>query len=147
VGKDRQQWYYQWMARRLGIGARVCFTGGQQKVDEFYGAADAAVLPTLYDPFPNVAMEAMASGLPMATTLSCGAKDLIQHGANGLLADALDQEKWQQNLHTLMDEQKRQTMGQLARQSAEPLTMEVMGLRLLSLYQALYAGGLRDGRL
>ncbi len=63
VGKDSIAPYRK-LARQLGIAERVTFWGKQQDVRPFYAAADFFVLPTLYDPFPSVALEAMASGLP-----------------------------------------------------------------------------------
>ena len=90
VGRDRHQSRYERMARTHGLGRRVRFLGSQPDVKPFYGAADALVLPTLYDPFPNVALEAFASGLPVITSAKCGAAELIKHGLNGYVCDALD---------------------------------------------------------
>ncbi len=88
VGRDRKSKRYQRRARKLGLAERVIFTGSQADVKPFYGAADALVLPTLYDPFPNVALEAMASGLPVITSRSCGAAEFV--GSDGFVCDALD---------------------------------------------------------
>src|SRR5262249_32677103 len=60
VGEDRAEGRAQALAAALGIGERVHFLGGRKDVRQWYGAADAFVLPTLYDPFPNAALEAMA---------------------------------------------------------------------------------------
>ena len=71
--------------------AASTFAGGQKDVKPFYGAADAFVLPTLYDPFPNAALEAFACGLPVITSTKSGAAELIREGENGFTCDALDQ--------------------------------------------------------
>ena len=55
-------------AARPGVGNRVHFAGGQADVRPWYGAADCFVLATLYDPFPNAALEALASGLPIVVS-------------------------------------------------------------------------------
>ncbi len=55
-----------------------------------YAAADVFCLPTLYDPLPNAALEALACGLPVATTTTCGAAELIEPGVNGYVCAALD---------------------------------------------------------
>lgn len=50
-----------------------------------YAAADAMLLPSHFEGTPLTLMEAMASGLPVITTSTCGMKDVIEHGRNGLL--------------------------------------------------------------
>ncbi|MBF0401912.1 MAG: glycosyltransferase family 4 protein [Magnetococcales bacterium] len=138
VGADRQQAVMERRARQLGLAQRVVFTGGQQSVAPFYGAADLLVLPTLYDPFPNVALEGMAAGLPLITSYQCGARDLIEQGRNGLLGDALDRQRLVENMRLLQESPSlRESMGQAARQTVEPLTLEAMSQRLLQLYQQL----------
>ena len=54
-------------------------------MESYYGAADLAVLPTMYDPFSNVCLEAMACGLPVVTTAENGASELIHPGENGFV--------------------------------------------------------------
>src|SRR5205814_4728258 len=68
VGRDKRQARYEHRARALGIAPRVRFVGAQPDVTPYYGAADVLALPTLYDPFPNVAIEALACGLPVVTS-------------------------------------------------------------------------------
>jgi glycosyltransferase involved in cell wall biosynthesis len=46
---------------------------------------DIFVLPSLFEGTPLTLMEAMASGLPIVTTGTCGMRDVIKHGDNGLL--------------------------------------------------------------
>ena len=137
VGKDKEQQKATRKAAQLGLANRVRFTGGQTDVRPFYGAADLLALPTLYDPFPNVILEAMAAGLPVVTSHQCGAVDLIKHGHNGLLADCLDREALAKNLQTLMDIPARQAMGRAAQETIMPLTPERMSQQLLDLYHTL----------
>jgi len=75
---------------KLGIAARVRFVGGVSDVRPFLAAADAFVLPTLYDPFPNAVLEAMAAGLPVVTSTRCGAAEIVAEGETGFVRDALD---------------------------------------------------------
>ena len=62
----------------------------QNNVHSFYHAADGLILPTLYDPFPNVILEAMACGLPVITSTRCGGAEFIEYGKQGFVCDALD---------------------------------------------------------
>ncbi len=72
-------------AESLGIGGRVHFLGVWSDVAELYAAADLFVLPTRYDPFANVCLEAMAAGVAVATTPRNGAAELIAPGVSGFV--------------------------------------------------------------
>jgi UDP-glucose:(heptosyl)LPS alpha-1,3-glucosyltransferase len=137
VGKDRHARRYERLARRLGISARVRFAGAQEDTTPYYGAADAFVLPTLYDPFPNVVLEAMASGLPVVTSRKCGAVDLIRDGENGYICDALDVEGLTWRMRELLDYTVRERLGYASRKLVEDWTAEQMAGRLLGLYREL----------
>ncbi|MBF0357445.1 MAG: glycosyltransferase family 4 protein [Magnetococcales bacterium] len=137
VGKDKNQTEMQQQAQRLGLGNRVQFTGGIKDVIPYYGAADVFVLPTLYDPFPNVVLEAMSVGLPVITSLKCGAIDLIEHGNNGLLGDAMDCDLLVANMKKLFDPELRKKMGRKGRKTVQPLTLKAMSSKLLDLYNSL----------
>jgi len=90
VGRDKRAARYGALSVKLGIAARVRFVGGISDVRPFLAAADAFVLPTLYDPFPNAALEAMAAGLPVVTSTKCGAAEVVREGESGFVRDALD---------------------------------------------------------
>ncbi len=136
IGRDKHQSRYERMARTYGLGGRVRFLGSQPDVKPFYGAADALVLPTLYDPFPNVALEAFAAGLPVITSPKCGAAELIKHGQNGYVCDALDHD----GLAVCMRQFQvadRQALRQAARETVIGLSLEAMSQRLLKLYESV----------
>ena len=82
---------YRKLARTLGVEERLIFTGPVKDPAPYYGAADLFVLPTHYDPFANVCLEAMASGLPVVTTRQNGASELIEEGVNGHTVESADQ--------------------------------------------------------
>ena len=137
VGQDRQASRYRALARRLGVGSRVHLVGRQTDVRPWYGAADALVLPTLYDPFANVVLEAMASGLPVVTSLKCGAVDLIESGRNGLLCDALDDTALAAYMERLCDPRVRERIGDAGRETVLPLSLDRMAGELMALYREL----------
>lgn len=137
VGKDRRMTQYRKLAQRLDVASRIHFAGGQQDVRPFYGAADVFLLPTLYDPFPNAALEAMACGLPIITSTKSGIAELIETGLNGYVTDALDLTAMNQALQQLRDPATRQRVGIQARQRVAHLTLENMGKQLELLYQTL----------
>lgn len=136
VGKDKHQARFQRLAIRLGVQDRVHFTGGQTDTKPFYGAADAFVLPTRYDPFPNAALEAFASGLPVITSTKSGAAELVENGKNGYVCDALDEGCLTQSMRAVLGS------GLVNRQAAARATIEALDVsattsQLLQLYLRL----------
>ncbi len=84
VGKD-QAGPFERMASRLGVRDRVLFLGPRSDVERFYGGADVFVLPSWYEPFGNVALEAMVSGLPVVIGRDIGMAEAVREGSNGYL--------------------------------------------------------------
>jgi glycosyltransferase involved in cell wall biosynthesis len=112
-------------------------------VAPYYHAADVLVLPSLYEGFPNVVLEAFASGKPVIASADADAVGLIAPGGTGwrfptgdaaALADCLRQ-AWQ------MPASQRAQMGEEARQVAARYSVEAMVRR----YSQWYASRLQDG--
>src|SRR5260221_5163250 len=138
VGRDKAQARAERLASSRGIASRVHFAGVQEAMGPWYGAADAFALPTLYDPFPNAALEAMACGLPVITTPQCGAAELIEEGVNGYVVGALEVDALADRLARL-DLLAAQEKGRRARKRAEGLGLAAMAEQLLALYRSLAA--------
>ncbi|MFL6530692.1 MAG: glycosyltransferase family 4 protein [Chthoniobacterales bacterium] len=68
-------------------GRGIRFLGEVADVAALYCAADIFVLPTLYDPFSNACLEALASGLPVITTASNGFSEIIEDGGHGSIVE------------------------------------------------------------
>jgi UDP-glucose:(heptosyl)LPS alpha-1,3-glucosyltransferase len=137
VGRDKAWRKYERRANALGLAGRVTFVGDQEDVKPYYGAADAFVLPTLYDPFPNVVLEALACGLPVVTSTKSGAAELIENGRNGFVCGALDRDKLLGALDALCDGRRRASMSEAARLAVESLKLDDMAERMLALYRRL----------
>ena len=137
-GTDKRVQRFGEQARRLGVGERVHFLGTMPNVLPLYGAADAFILPSLYDSFPNACAEAFASGLPVFTSPTCGAAEWVREGENGWVLDALDVEGYRGALSEWLRRRADwPAMREAARKSAEPHTTEVMIRELSALYQRL----------
>jgi UDP-glucose:(heptosyl)LPS alpha-1,3-glucosyltransferase len=67
---------------------RVQFLGEIADLRPIYAAADIFILPTIYDPFSNACLEALASGLPVITTRDNGFSEIIEHEAHGSIIDS-----------------------------------------------------------
>jgi UDP-glucose:(heptosyl)LPS alpha-1,3-glucosyltransferase len=80
VGSDNPAPY-----RKLAASAqdRVIFAGARSDLPAIYSAADAFVLPTAYETFSLVCMEAMACSLPVFATAAGGIEDYLKDGVNG----------------------------------------------------------------
>jgi UDP-glucose:(heptosyl)LPS alpha-1,3-glucosyltransferase len=140
VGRDKDAARYEGLARRAGVRERVVFAGPQEDPRPFLGAADAFVLPTLYDPLSNAVLEALACGLPVVTSRRCGAGELVvAHGA-GWICDAGDTAALAAHLERLLDDRERARVAARAVDAVAALTPDAMAQRLLALYDALGAG-------
>jgi len=140
VGADRKLVAIRRQAERLGLAGRVHFIGPVQDVRPWYGAADGFVLPTLYDPCPNAALEAFACGLPVLTSTTCGAQEWVDEGKNGWVVDAVDLERLVAGLDDLAGLAGDQTARAAARAVVETLALPAMAERLLALYRRIDIG-------
>lgn len=86
VGRLNPQVYAPEIAR-LGMTGRVQFPGPSGDVALSYAAADVFVLPTQYEAWGLVIVEALACGLPVITSRLAGAARAVREGENGLLLD------------------------------------------------------------
>jgi UDP-glucose:(heptosyl)LPS alpha-1,3-glucosyltransferase len=139
VGADRKAHAMRAAAARAGVADRVHFAGGQEDVRPWYGAADCFVLATLYDPFPNAALEALASGLPAIVSRQCGAAEIVKDGVTGHVVDALDVGA----LGRAMDDiagRVTDDMREDARAAALPFGLDALGARMVALYRAVLEG-------
>jgi UDP-glucose:(heptosyl)LPS alpha-1,3-glucosyltransferase len=73
-------------ARKLAT-PRVQFLGVVSDLPTLYGAADIFLLPTIYDPFSNACLEALAAGLPVITTKANGFSEIMESGRHGTVID------------------------------------------------------------
>ncbi len=138
VGADKELPQLRRAAEQATLSGRVHFAGGQEDVKPWYGMADCFVLPTLYDPFPNAALEAMACGLPLITSLQCGAAELIESGVEGYVCrDPLDVVELARCLNLAAAPGQARRMGAAARRKVESFGLEGMAQQLTRLYSEL----------
>jgi len=76
VGRDNPQPWKR-RAAQLGVADRVRFLGQRNDLEVLYHAVDAMLLPTRYDAFANVTLEAAAAGLPIVTSPANGAAEWL----------------------------------------------------------------------
>jgi UDP-glucose:(heptosyl)LPS alpha-1,3-glucosyltransferase len=78
---------YKTTRLRFWRGEPVHFLGEVADLTPVYAASDIFILPTIYDPFSNACLEALASGLPVITTGSNGFSEIIDEGVHGSIVD------------------------------------------------------------
>ncbi|MBE8232398.1 MAG: glycosyltransferase family 4 protein [Endozoicomonadaceae bacterium] len=139
VGKDKKIRFYQRLCKQLNIEQRVIFSGKQSNVQNYYAASDLLVHPALYDPAPNVVLEAMASGRGVIVSQNCGNHNLIEEGKNGFVFEAGNSKKLISLLNNCSDRQEFIKLGNHARKTAECYPTSRMINSLTSLYNDLLA--------
>ena len=76
---------YRALAAQLHRADRVHFRPATDAIEQYYAGADVLLLPTPYDAFGMVVLEAMAAGLPVIVSQNAGASELIVDGQNGYI--------------------------------------------------------------
>ena len=77
VGKESKINFYKKLSKEYLIENKVIFTGPRQDVNDFYNVSDFFILPTHYEPFGNVVLEAMSYGNVVFTTSFNGASEIL----------------------------------------------------------------------
>jgi UDP-glucose:(heptosyl)LPS alpha-1,3-glucosyltransferase len=137
---------YERLAKRLKVRAR--FLGARSDVDRLYGTADAFVLPTLYDPFPNVCLEAMACGVPAIVTEVAGVSEIITPGVDSFVVpDPGDPHEIASRFSRLLNPRDRAAIGAAARKTAESRPFAAYLDETLALYERVQASKRESGIL
>ncbi len=90
VGKEAKLPRYQGLVHRLGLEKRIHFLGPRQDMRRLYAASDALVVPSLYDPFANVTVEALAMGLFVVSSRFNGGKEILNPSSGTVIEDLFD---------------------------------------------------------
>lgn len=134
VGNGKKKNYLKW-AIKNGLGEQVLFLGPKKNMEKYYAAADILVLPTLYDAFANVCLEAIACGLPVITTRSNGFAEVITEGKNGFILESQNPAELAGKINNLESESERSRIAKNAAALALDFTMEKHIAHVLKLYK------------
>ncbi|WP_017661178.1 glycosyltransferase family 4 protein [Baaleninema simplex] len=107
------------LVRELGIEELVHFPGriADGQMTEYYAAADVCVVPSHYEPFGLVAIEAMACRTPIVASAVGGLQYTVAHEETGLLVPAKDDAAFAEAIdRILLDSDWRDRLGNAARQ-------------------------------
>ncbi|MCC7117662.1 MAG: glycosyltransferase [Anaerolineales bacterium] len=124
----------------LAMGQMVVFLGkrGQDTLPYYYSAAEALVMPSLYESFGMVALEAMACGAPVIASEVGGLGYLVQNGETGYTIPDSDPGALSQKLTILLnDAPLRERMSRRAAAYALDYAWEKIAMQIVGVYQEL----------
>jgi D-inositol-3-phosphate glycosyltransferase len=128
------------LASALGIDHRVAFVGAvdHDRLPLFYNAADVCVVPSRYESFGLVALEAMACGVPVVASRVGGLTGTVKDGESGYLVPWLCPEPFAERLEMLLDNDSlRRGLGETAREVVGRYRWENVAEVVLGLYRSL----------
>ena len=114
-----------------GMAGRVRFLGPISDMAACYAAADVFVAPTLYDPFSNACLEALAAGLPVLTTPANGFSEILTLGCDGEVITSPDADAWATALAAWADPSRLRNARDACAAKASAFTMEANVTRTL----------------
>lgn len=130
----------QALREELGIGGVVTFLGAQDQdtLPYYYAGAEVVVMPSDYESFGMVALEAMACGTPVIASDVGGLAYLVRHGRTGYRVPPRDPRALAEKIiHLLTDEGLRRRMGQRASCWAEGYAWPLIADRIEAVYAEL----------
>ena len=135
VGQGDQK-ILQPLIKDLELEDNVILAPHSKDIREYYWASDLFFFPSFYEPFGLVVLEAMACGLPVATSDVAGASELIVPGESGILFSPLDSvEKIAQSINPfLKSEEYGKKLAENALAVAEEQSWEKVGKKYKEFY-------------
>jgi glycosyltransferase involved in cell wall biosynthesis len=113
---------------------------GSERVQELYAEHDVFLFPSLMEGLPSVLLEAMATGMPVITTETCGMPDVVENGYNGILIPPANAASIEEAVLRLAKSRElRQELGQAARETMKRYTWERAARQLEALYLRVLA--------
>lgn len=131
------------MCKQAGLSDMVTFLGkrGQDTLPYYYSAAEAVVVPSHYESFGMVALEAMACGAPVVASQVGGLAYLVKDGETGFTVPVDDPKALAERLALLInDHALRKRLGSQAAQAAKGYAWENIAERIIQVYRDLAPG-------
>ncbi|HEX9680187.1 MAG TPA: glycosyltransferase, partial [Anaerolineales bacterium] len=130
------------LSASLGLGELVTFLGrrDQDSLAYYYSASEAVVVPSHYESFGLVALEAMACGRPVVASETGGLVYLVRHGETGFHIPTGDAASLAARLRELLEDQDlRERLGRQAAEYARGYAWPIVVDQIIDLYAALVA--------
>lgn len=146
AGDGPERAAYAALAQRLGLADRAHFLGWRNDRKSLLAACDICVLPSRYEPFGTVIVEAWSARRPLVATTADGARQYVRHDTDGLLCPPDDPAALAAQLSRILNEPglaPRLVSAGAARFEAD-FTRDIVVDRLLAAYAAAQALGKRS---
>jgi len=130
------------LAERLDIDHHISFVGAvsHEELPLYYNAADVCVVPSYYESFGLVAVEAMACGVPVVASRVGGLTSTISDGETGYLIPWRCPEPFAERLELLLDnDELRRSFGRAGREAVERYRWANVADAVAALYEDLLA--------
>ncbi|MFZ0566278.1 MAG: glycosyltransferase family 4 protein [Chlamydiales bacterium] len=121
VGRDKKVDRYQKMAEKLKLEKKIRFMGSQSSLTPFYQSADALVIPSLYDPFANVTLEALAMGLFVISSPFNGGSEVLTETSGSIIEEPTSPDSVASSVKTSFQFPKSFERARLIRNSIKEL--------------------------
>lgn len=121
VGKEKRIDAYQKKCSLRGLQDTVKFFGPQKEIRPFYQMADCLAIPSFYDPFANVTVEALAMGLHVVSSKWNGGCEILTKENGTVIENLLQPEAVDSALKSALQHPKTKASSQQIRNSVEPL--------------------------
>jgi len=134
-------------AEAAGVADDILFMGSRPQTDlpDFYRAVDVVAVPSLYESFGLVAVEAMACGRAVVASRAGGLAFTIEDGESGLLVPVADAAALGVALHEVVnDAERRARLGTAARVAAYPFSWETVASGISHILNRLALGHRAD---
>ena len=129
-------------AQEAGLGGNIRFTGAvpHEELPAWYSAADVCVVPSYYESFGLVAVEAMACGTPVVASRVGGLVSTVTDGVNGYLIPWRCPEPFAEKLEVLIrNPELRANFARSARESVQRFRWDEIARRMDALYEDVIA--------
>lgn len=140
---DEKLSVYTGMAREMGIAHQVTFLGSleHEELPLYYNAADLCVVPSYYESFSLVAVEALACGTPIIASRVGGLMGIVRDGETGFLVPWRCPDPFSERLETLLgNDMLRENFGRAARKSVERFAWPNIAARIQEMYEDVSQG-------
>ncbi|RWX72873.1 MAG: glycosyl transferase group 1 [Candidatus Methanosuratincola subterraneus] len=138
VGDGAMRPYLEGLARKLGVSDRVTFTGhvDDETLLSIYEEASVLVIPSLYEPFGIVVLEAMSLGIPVIVSNTGGLDEIITDGRDGLKFQSGSPEELAKAIARILDDEGlRARLVENAKSRAKEFSWKTTADQTLKLYK------------